>query len=117
MLAKAVASVSGAVFFCCSASSMVSKYRGDSEKIVRCLFAAARICAPATIFLDEVDALVSARTDDGEHEASRRFKTELFSQMDGVVTASDGPVQIRYYLYMSYVNLLAQLEYTVFLTQ
>jgi hypothetical protein len=93
LLAKAVCSFNSSMFFNCSASSLISKYRGESEKIVRCLFDAARFCAPSIIFLDEVDALVSTRGDN-EHEASRRLKTEIFSQMDGLasIKSSTDPV-------------------------
>jgi ATP-dependent 26S proteasome regulatory subunit len=87
MLAKAVADTNHATFFSCSAASLISKFRGESEKIVKCLFEAARLCSPSIIFLDEVDALVSSRGADGEHEASRRLKTEFFSQMDGVASS------------------------------
>eukprot|EP00602_Paraphysomonas_sp_CaronLab_P006428 CAMPEP_0185030678 /NCGR_PEP_ID=MMETSP1103-20130426/17677_1 /TAXON_ID=36769 /ORGANISM="Paraphysomonas bandaiensis, Strain Caron Lab Isolate" /LENGTH=657 /DNA_ID=CAMNT_0027565891 /DNA_START=53 /DNA_END=2023 /DNA_ORIENTATION=- len=90
MLAKAVADMNNSTFFCCSAASLISKYRGESEKIVKCLFEAARICAPSIVFLDEVDALVSSRGAEGEHEASRRLKTEFFSQMDGVASSGQG---------------------------
>jgi len=83
LLAKAVCSLNQSTFFNCPSSSLVSKYRGESEKIVRCLFEAARLLAPAVVFLDEVDALVGVRGE-GEHEASRRLKTEIFSQMDGI---------------------------------
>lgn len=54
MLAKAVAGVNGSTFFSCSAASLISKYRGESEKIVKCLFEAARLSAPSIIFMDEV---------------------------------------------------------------
>lgn len=83
LLGKAIASNINAAFFSISASSLTSKWIGEGEKMVRTLFAVAGWLAPAVIFVDEIDSLLSARKADGEHEASRRLKTEMLVQMEG----------------------------------
>lgn len=70
LLARAVATQCNATFFSISAASLMSKYVGEGEKLVRALFAIARELQPSVIFIDEVDSLLSERKDN-EHEASR----------------------------------------------
>ncbi len=88
LLAKAVANSVNATFFIVDSSVILSKWLGESEKIVKELFRMAREKQPAIIFIDEVDAIASARSVN-EHDAIHRVKTVLLAEMDGLYAKPD----------------------------
>lgn len=90
MLARAVATESKSIFFAISASSLTSKFLGESEKLVRALFAIAKELAPSIIFVDEIDSLLGSRGGSSEHEATRRIKTEFLIQWSDLQKAAAG---------------------------
>lgn len=93
LIGKCIASQGNATFFSISSSSLTSKWIGDGEKMVRALFAVARCHQPAVVFVDEIDSLLTQRSDN-EVEASRRIKTEFLVQLDGCTTSSDDRVLV-----------------------
>ncbi|XP_011298238.1 fidgetin-like protein 1 [Fopius arisanus] len=93
LIGKCVASQSKSTFFSISASSLTSKWVGEGEKMVRALFAVARVHQPSVVFIDEIDSLLTQRSET-EHESSRRIKTEFLVQLDGATTGDDDRVLV-----------------------
>ncbi|XP_074108445.1 katanin p60 ATPase-containing subunit A-like 2 [Cotesia typhae] len=93
MLAKAVATECNWTFFNVTASSLVSKWRGDSEKYIRVLFEVANYQAPSIIFIDEID-WISGDNSSGEKssEPARRFRAEFLTQLDGLLSTERNKV-------------------------
>ncbi|XP_055388455.1 fidgetin-like protein 1 [Condylostylus longicornis] len=83
MIAKWLASESGATFFDVSPSSLISKYYGETEQLSRTLFLVAESCSPAVIFIDEADSLLTKRRE-RDDDGSIRMKNQLLQMMDGV---------------------------------
>lgn len=85
LLARAVASESGANFISVKGPELLSKYVGDSELAVRKVFARARSSTPCVIFFDELDALAPKRGGGGSESsgASERVVNMLLTEMDG----------------------------------
>lgn len=88
-IAKAVATEAESTFFSVSSSDLVSKWQGESERLVKSLFRTARENKPAVIFIDEIDSICGARSD-GENDSTRRIKTEMLVQLQGVGSDNKG---------------------------
>ncbi|VAI82987.1 unnamed protein product [Triticum turgidum subsp. durum] len=94
MLAKAVATESGASFMNVSMSSIASKWFGEGEKYVKAIFSLASKLSPAVIFLDEVDSMLGKRQNREEPETTRRMKNEFMVNWEGLLTKDDERVVV-----------------------
>ncbi|HOJ96738.1 MAG TPA: proteasome-activating nucleotidase [Methanospirillum sp.] len=91
LLAKAVAHNAKATFIRMSGSELVHKYIGEGAQLVRELFALARDRAPSIVFIDEIDAIGTTRTNDGTSGSAEVQRTlmQLLAEMDGFDNRGD----------------------------
>jgi len=94
MLAKAIATESGANFISISMASIGSKWFGEGEKYARAVFTLASKIAPCVVFIDEVDCILGRREQHGEHEAMRKIKNEFMMMWDGLKTRQNERVLV-----------------------
>src|ERR671916_613503 len=83
LLAKAVAHESGAHFYSQSASAFVEMFAGLGAARIRKLFDQARKAAPAIVFIDELDAVGTARTGHGFNREQDQTLNQLLVELDG----------------------------------
>ena len=84
LLAKAVATESGANFIAVKGPEILSKWVGESEKAVREIFRKARTYAPAVVFFDEIDAIAPMRGDFGDSHVAERVVSQLLTELDSI---------------------------------
>ena len=85
-LAKWIATEAGSTFFNVTCATLISKFHGETESIVKALFRVAEKLAPAILFVDEIDAVLGKRRDK-EEDASIRMKNQFLTLMDGFDSA------------------------------
>ena len=93
LVAKAVASEVNATFFNVSAANIVSKWLGESERLVMNLFDLARKSQPAIIFIDELDSIGVSRSGD-DVGGERRLKTQLLTELQGLASNEDDRITL-----------------------
>ena len=89
LLAKAAATECKATFFSASSAELLSKWLGESEKLISALFKVARMKAPSLIFMDEIDSVATKRGEGSESGGERRVKTQLLSEIQGLKSTHD----------------------------
>ena len=94
LLAKAAATECQATFFSVSSADLLSKWLGESEKLISSLFKVARIKAPSLIFMDEIDSLTTTRGSGHEGGGERRVKTQLLQEIQGIKSTYDRPLLV-----------------------
>lgn len=85
LIARAVANATNATFIRLVGSELIQKYIGEGARLVRELFSLAREKAPCVLFIDEIDAVASKRTQDSQvsDREVQRTLMQLLAEMDG----------------------------------
>jgi cell division protease FtsH len=83
LMAKAIATESGANFYFQSASSFVEMFVGVGSARIRRLFQEARKNQPAIIFIDELDAVGTARSGGSHNREHDHTLNQLLVELDG----------------------------------
>ncbi|MFX0000621.1 MAG: AAA family ATPase [Candidatus Hodarchaeota archaeon] len=94
LLAKAAATECKATFFSASSADLLSKWLGESEKLISSLFKVARLKAPSLIFMDEIDSVATKRGEGSESGGERRVKTQLLSEIQGLKSGHGKPLLV-----------------------
>lgn len=84
LLAKAVATESGANFISVKGPALMSRWVGETERAVRELFHKAKLASPCIMFLDEVDSIAPARGGMDASAVTDRTIAQLLTEMDGI---------------------------------
>ncbi|KEF57619.1 uncharacterized protein A1O9_05537 [Exophiala aquamarina CBS 119918] len=84
LAAKAVAKESGATMLEVSAADINDMYVGEGEKNVKALFSLAKKLSPCVVFLDEADAIFSARSNQGRRVNHRELLNQFLKEWDGM---------------------------------
>jgi vacuolar protein-sorting-associated protein 4 len=88
-LAKAVTTNANSMFYSISSSKVISKYMGDSKRLVKSFLTMGKEISPSIVFIDEIDSLCSTRGE-SKNEATRHVKTKLLVPMNGVGKDASG---------------------------
>ncbi|PIN72076.1 hypothetical protein COV21_03300 [Candidatus Woesearchaeota archaeon CG10_big_fil_rev_8_21_14_0_10_45_5] len=84
LMARAVATESGANFISIKGPQVYSKWVGESEKAIRDIFRRAKQVAPTIIFFDEIDALAPRRNMKSGTQVTETVVSQLLSEMSGI---------------------------------
>jgi transitional endoplasmic reticulum ATPase len=107
LLARATAGEIDAAFFRISPADILSKWVGEAEQNIKKLFDAAASEKRSIIFIDEIEALVPARRDEGS-SVMQRIVPQILQGMEGFDKKNGQPI-----MFMGATNVPWQLDSAV----